>query len=82
MTKDFQHHIKIIEECYRKHGIPFTLWQEDVLEKNKEYIDEYCDVLLEVFTSDGIDENYEPNLYGLDIENTISWLLEFRYKLE
>mgnify|MGYP003370710999 CR=1 FL=1 len=82
MTNNFQHHIKIIEECYRKQGIPFTLWQEDVLEKNKEYIDEYCDVLLEAFTSDGIDEDYEPNSFGIDVENTIGWLFEFRYKLE
>ena len=53
-----------------------------MLEKNKEYIDEYCDVLLEAFTSDGIDEDYEPNSFGIDVENTIGWLFEFRYKLE
>lgn len=66
MVNAFQHHIKVIEECYHKQGRTFVLWEKDILKESIEYID----------------EDYEPNSFGLDVEDTIGWLLELGYELE
>lgn len=81
LKKDYAYYQKIIEDCYIKQNRRFTKVSEEILKNNLSLIDDYTDVVVETFLSHGLQEDYEPNKYGFDLEDTKSYLLQLRYTI-
>jgi len=81
MKKDYLFYQRKIEECYIKQGKPFHKVSEMILKSDLQLIDEYTGVVLDTFTSHGLQEDSEPNKHGLALEDVIDYLLELRYAI-
>lgn len=75
-------YLQIINQCYEKNDNEkaFSTISERELKINLELIDKCIDCVADELCDFGFD-NDEPNEYGLELEETISYLLEFRYKI-
>ena len=83
--KKFEKYIKIINDCYRKYntGKPFANISEEELKSNLELIDTCIDCVANVLCDNGFrDSDWEPSEHGLELEDTIGYLLRLRYALE
>ena len=67
-----------IKECYITQNKHFPEVSEEVLKGSLVLIDEYIDVVLDTFLSHGLQENYEPNKYGIELESIQDYLIEMR----
>jgi len=74
--------IEILEECFTKEQKtpPKSL---KALDMNLEEIS-YCvdDVIADVLCREGFEENWEPNEYGLELEEAIDFFNHFRFVLD
>jgi len=79
--KEYLYYKKMIEDCCSKQKVRFVSVSEEELRRNLSLIDEYTDAVIDTFTFEGMDENYEPNEYGLELKDVAYYLLEMRYAL-
>ena len=72
--------IELIIECFKttKQVPPETLKS---LELNLEQVDYCIDIVSDVLCMKGIGRDWEPNSYGLKLEDAIDFLLHFSYVL-
>lgn len=77
----YLHYQKLIEECYLRQNKLFREVPKAALKRDLRLIDEYLDVVTDTFSADGLQEDDEPNEYGLVLEEIIDYLLKFRYAL-
>ena len=71
----------MIRDCYAKQDRDYPQVSEETLRNSLALIDEYTDVVVETFLSYGLQDNYEPNKYGLDLEEVKEYLLKMRYAI-
>lgn len=81
MKKNYSYYESIIEKCYFKQGKIYLSVSEETLKCNLSLIDEYIDMITDVFLSHGLQEDHEPNEYGLQLEDVKRYLLEMRYAI-
>jgi len=82
--KKFEKYIKIINDCYEKDGRKqiFSSISEEELKTNLDLIDDGIDCVTTVLCSYGFNESdSEPNKYGLELDETIRYLLSLRYRI-
>ncbi len=73
MKKEY---LDILKTC-----VPIDI-DEDSLSKDIDIVDYYLDCVSDELVLKGFNESWEPNKYGFLLEEVISYLLEFRYRLE
>ena len=73
--------VKIIENCFAKQKLipPKAL---DFSEMTLEDIDFCTDCVADILILEGFEADWEPNEYGLKLEDAIDFLLQFRYSFE
>ena len=81
MKNKYDYYQKIIEKCYNQKNIEYQKITLEELQNNLPQIDEYIDMVADTFMSDGLLDNYEPNEYGFELEETQDFLLRLRYSI-
>lgn len=71
----FQH---LIENCYQIQKKEFSKVELEELKLRIDLIDEYIDVVVDTFCDLGLREDWEPNEFGLELEETKNYLLRLR----
>jgi hypothetical protein len=76
--------IKLINECLKKNKEFNTYVQVEYDQLiNDENLIEICvECISNLFSNDGLDENDEPNKYGLELYHLIEYLNNMRYTLQ
>lgn len=80
--KDDIEYLDIIKGCckHSKHLLPYVTIES--ISKNLQLIDALIDVVLDNYCEIGLQNDYEPNALGIKLDDTISFLLQYRYSLE
>ena len=84
MVKKSEKFLQIINQCYEKNNRAKALppISEEELSINLNMLDDCIDCVADELCDYGFnDSDGEPNEYGLELEEVIGYLLEYRYKL-
>ena len=71
----------LISHCYQLLGKPYTMVGEKTLRNDLSLIDEYLEITTDVFLEYGLQKDWEPNTFGLQLEEVINCLLKIRYEI-
>jgi len=81
MKKNFLYYMSIVEKCYTQQNKPFKNVSENELKNSLVLVDEFTEAVSDAFCEIGLLDNFEPNEYGLELEDVISYLLKLRYAI-
>jgi hypothetical protein len=81
MKRSYEWFKTMIAECYKKMEKEYVPVEEKELDNNLAMVDEYIDCASDVFCKFGLQKDSEPNQYGMEMEEVISYLLSKRYKI-
>ena len=78
LRKNYLYFQNLIENCYRFQKKPFPKVELEDLKLRIDLIDEYIEVVVETFCALGLKEDWEPNEFGLELEEVKNYLLRLR----
>ena len=81
LRKNYLYFQNLIENCYRFQKKPFPKVELEDLKLRIDLIDEYIEVVVDTFCILGLREDWEPNEYGLELEDAKNYLLRLRYSI-
>ena len=78
LRKNYLYYRNIIEDCYLFHKKTFQKVELEILKGRLDLIDEYIEIVADTFCDLGLKEDWEPNEYGLELEEAQDYLLRLR----
>lgn len=81
MKKSYDIIQPFIAQCYHILKKPYSKVDETTLRNDLSLIDKYLEVVSDVLLECGLQDNWEPNIFGFQLEEVMGYLLELRYSI-